>query len=179
MTDDKRYTRIRFNFDVVKVEFLEASHGGKLYLAGHEWGVTHLIKAANESDAHAEWLDNQPTVPEDELYEAYGFPTNELYDRFCELSKAGLDAAYAWVKWWNEDEQSPRNKCVHNVMNICTYPNRWQEIELNTSGITVPNDFPMLIEDYDYQPNFSGTGVVNIGQYHWMKFWKLCLSNRY
>ena len=161
MSEDKTYTRIRWNRDVVKVQFLDASTGDdKLYVVYNGFGCTHLIKARSFTDAWDEWLDNEPTIPERRVFEAYGFPTEELYDRFCdELSEVGLESAYAWVESFNanlNDEDS------------------WKKIELNTGRITVPDDYPKLIEGYELQPNSSGTGIVDVGHYTYMIELKVC-----
>lgn len=76
---------IVINGNVEQVEFIN-DYGdgltGILFLIGHEFGWTHLVNAECMTDAEDAWLDEQPTVPEDELWEAYGFKSREDYEAF-------------------------------------------------------------------------------------------------
>jgi hypothetical protein len=72
--DDKRYTRIRYGYDrtIVKVEFIDEGWDGcPLFIIGHEFGPTHLIRAKSFDIAWEAWVDSQAPVSEDDLWEAY------------------------------------------------------------------------------------------------------------
>lgn len=75
---------------------------------------TCIVSATSWDSAYEALIDELPTIPDSELYEAYGFET-----------QADFDAC--------------RNDDLH--------------------------DWPELIEGYQYQSNFTGTGIVNIGHY--------------
>jgi hypothetical protein len=65
MTDDKRYTRIRFRGSVVKVEFIdEGWDGHPLFVIGNEFGPTHLIRSQHLSSAYEAW-GHEPRLTED------------------------------------------------------------------------------------------------------------------
>lgn len=91
---------------------------GKLYLFGNEFGPTWVIRARSLETAYDIWLDEQPTVPKDELYLAYGFSSEKAFN---DLMKAHPE-----------------------------YP------------LSLP-------KGYEYQPNASGTGIVEVGYYEWFR----------
>jgi hypothetical protein len=94
--------------------------------------------------AEEAWLDEQETIPVEDLHEAY-----DAYDMLRdELTGRG-----------NEDTIQLRNFC-----------NRWAKtyFDIITSQDNAWDDLEMD-ESYDSQPNATGTGVVNVGHYHWIK----------
>lgn len=60
-------------------------YSDKYFMVYNEFGLTHLICAANVSDAWEEWLDNQPAIADEDLWMAYGFPSKKSYDLYCKL----------------------------------------------------------------------------------------------
>ena len=142
MSDDKCYTHIRFRGSVVKVEFIDEGWDGfPLFVIGHEFGPTHLIRANHLSSAYEVWVDEQPTVPVEDLWEAYGFNSEESYNEFCSLFNQGLKEE-AWVIAKNDG--------------------------IEGEGVSVPDDYPYVIEGYEQQSNSSGTGIVDVGHYVWV-----------
>ncbi len=133
-----------------EVEFIDdygISIPGKFFLAGHEFGPTHIIHACSEDSADEAWLDNQETIPESEVHEAYG-----AYDK---LRKRMIEKGYA-------DNYELRDFC-----------NRWCRFYFqaathngNDTGKWEEWD---LIEGYQYQGTFTGTGIVNVGVYSWIR----------
>lgn len=87
----------------------------RVWIAGHEFGPTHIILASSFESAWDEWLDAQPTIDEEEVPEAFGF--------------YGDDA--------------------HEALRHAECPN--------------------LVEGYEHQPNATGTGIVDVGLYAWMR----------
>lgn len=78
--------------------------GAKTFAIGREFGLEAIVTAQNVQDAIEAWLDEQPTIEEDEVEEAYnGDPENGELD-----------------------------------------------------------------EAYQYQANFTGTGIVNVGHNLWI-----------
>lgn len=98
---------------------------GKLFLIGHEFGPTHLVNAENMSDAEDAYLDDAETIPDEDMWEAYGFNSYAEYSLWNETPK--------------EDGEADRD----------------------------------LTDGYRWQPNFTGTGVVQVGIYYWIKRVKL------
>jgi hypothetical protein len=142
MSNDKRYTRIRFRGSVVKVEFIDEGWDGcPLFVIGHEFGPTHLIRAQHLSSAYEAWVDEQPTVSVEDLWEAFGFNSEESYKEFCLLFDQGMKEE-AWA--------------------IA------QADGIEGEGVSVPDDYPYVIEGYEQQSNSSGTGIVDVGHYVWV-----------
>jgi hypothetical protein len=144
MPDDKKYTCIRYGHSraIARVEFIdEGWNGCPLFLLGHEFGPTHLIRASSFDDAWEAWVDSQNTVAEDDLWEAYGFDSEDSYKAFNLLFGQDLKEQ-AWV--------------IAKADGI------------EGCGVTVPNDYPLLAEGYEYQSNASGTGIVEVGHYAWV-----------
>ena len=141
-----KFTRIRFYDRVEKVQFLDpGSPGDRLFVMGEQFGVTHLILAGCMEDAYDEWMDSQPTIPASELWQAHGFSSPETYQEFCRLFEM-QHKEEAWAIAKSEG--------------------------IEGGSVTVPEDFPALIEGFEYQPNFSGTGVVNVSEYLWIHLFK-------
>jgi hypothetical protein len=86
---------------------LSTSNNDTFFACGFEHGATHLIHARSFETAWETWVDELPTIPEEELIEAYG-------------AEAG------------------------------------------------GGDY-RLIDGYEMQSNFSGTGIVSMGHYAWMR----------
>jgi hypothetical protein len=142
MTDNKKYTLVKFRGERYKVEFLDPGWDGcPLFLFGHEFGPTHLIRADHYGSAWEEWLDEQPPIKKDDLWLAYGFNSEDSYKAFCLLFQMGLKEQ-AWAIAKSEG--------------------------IDGSGVSVPEDYPPIIEGYDYQPNATGTGIVDVGHYVWV-----------
>jgi len=70
---------INYREQLTQVELLGSGDltGEKLFVIGNEFGATHLVTAYDACSAWEEWLDEQPTIPDDEVREAYGFDTQE------------------------------------------------------------------------------------------------------
>ena len=150
MADDRQFTHIRLDDKTYMVQWLgepctkaERRYGGNLYVVGHEFGPTHLIGARHFEAAYEWYLDNLIPMASEYVYIAYDFPSMGSMDKFSALHRKDPAAAYAWVKA--------------------------EGIELNTDGITVPTDFPELIEGYEYQPNATGSGIVDVGVHVWFR----------
>lgn len=82
-----------------EVEFLDdvgdgVTEGGPLFLIGHEFGWTHLVRADNSEVAEDTWLDVQETVKEDDLYKAYGYRTQQEFEDRPEDDEGQLADGY-------------------------------------------------------------------------------------
>lgn len=156
------YTRVRFNNRIEKVQWLgdpvskdDRRYGYALYYVGNEYGLTHLIGARSDDLAYEYYVDSLRA--ETDLHSAYGFPNGKTFNQFTRLHKQDPDLAYAWVKKYNS--------VCRNWMSDRKATKRHTEIELNTDGITVPDDYPMLIEGYEMD---SGGDVKSPGYNVWM-----------
>lgn len=112
-----------------------------LYAIGHEFGVTDIYLVSCEQDAMDQWLDDQPTIPVDEIHEAYN-----AYDHLrAHLKNKG-----------HEDTQQLRNFC-----------NRYASVyfDIESQNHDVRYKAWDLDEAYQLQPNATGTGIVNVGHY--------------
>jgi hypothetical protein len=135
--------------DRYKVEFYDEAGGldGSLYLCGFEYGATHLICAYNESDAYSVWIDLLPTVPMDEIHEAYN-----AFDKLLEYMEA---------KGYENDIQL-RRFCSE----WCRY---YFQVATKDANSTDAWDDWELGEGYEYQSNSTDSGIVNVGHYEWMR----------
>jgi hypothetical protein len=132
------------------------SRNCEFFVAGHEFGPRCiiprcLIHADGFGAAHGAWIDEQPTIPEDELIEAYGIVDDD--ELLAEYEKANGPCPEYWRgeawKAWHDGYKAACRK-------------RLQEL-----GEDRDNP-PELIEGYEYQDNASGTGIVDVGHYSWM-----------
>lgn len=122
---------------------LSCGSNGEFFVIGHEFGASHLVHASGFDSAWEAWLDEQETIPEDKIAEAYG-----LHDEFREEYQKA-DPAPAW----------------HDRDAYTAWKARFDaacKAELSREGAEYE-----LIEGYEYQSNFTGTGIVNVGHYAW------------
>ncbi len=111
------------------------------FIAGHEFGYTHLILEDYLDSAWETFLDDSPTIDDSELPDAYG-----CFDKFVEhMEKLGHD-----------NTQQLREFCSRYEIDFFGI----KTDEMHTSG-----EYWELIEGYEYQPNYVGTGIVNVGHY--------------
>jgi hypothetical protein len=94
---------------------------GPIWLFGHEYGVTLVIRARSFETAWEIAIDEASTIDASEVAEAYGFDSQDE-----------LDAAVA---------------------------------KAEAEG----DDWPELVEGYEMQSNCSGTGIVDVGHYAWLR----------
>jgi len=69
-------------YDGHKVSFqdeygLSCGSNGEWFVAGEEYGAEVLIHARSYGDAWEAWIDERPTISEDEVPEAYGVDDSE------------------------------------------------------------------------------------------------------
>lgn len=124
----------------------EYGDGGDYFLFGFEFGPTLLVRAKNEHDACEVFLDELPPIPLDEIHEAYN-----AFDKLLEhmISKG------------HEYDNQLRCFC-----------NRWCRFYFQSdtkSGDETVWDRWELDESYRYQPNSTGTAIVHVGHYEWMR----------
>jgi len=112
---------------------------GPLWVFGEECGPEMLIRARSFADAWDIMLDESPPIPEDEIYEAYGF------DGWC-------DGGY---------------ERTQTVYSPATAKKRFERAIADAEA--GERDYPELLEGYEYQPNSSGTGIVSVSDYAWLR----------
>lgn len=125
---------------------------GQLYLAGMEYGAMHLIRATSWESAYEAWVDELPPVPDDEIHEAYGLNSAEE-----------LAAIVAVIEDSATDAQ---RRTVQAILDS----NRYMEWNGNKpESVDDVIEYPLPIEGYRYQSNATGTGIVNVGHYEWLR----------
>lgn len=121
-------------------------HNTQWILFGHEYGPTHLIRSWGESTAHEIWIDEQPTIENSEIPEAYN----------------AFDKLVAWLEERGHESTST----------LRHFANRWAslffDISVRNSGEddTFWDNWP-LDEAYQQQSNATGCGIVNVGHHEW------------
>lgn len=118
---------------------------GNLFVCGFEYGPSYLIAARSYEAAWEAWVDEMPTIPEDELIEAYG-PEGTPNGSFLDMAVKAYRPDVAPSKWdWTV---------------IRAHAKRMLD-EYTIHG----ERYPELIEGYEQQSNASGTGIVSMGHY--------------
>lgn len=116
----------------------------KWFVCGFEFGPTMLVRADSDSSAYEIWVDESPTIEAGDVHEAYG-----AFDRLLEAMEVlGHVNDYA-------------------LRDFCS---RWDEwyFEVSTRGPDAWDNWELL-EGYRMQSNSSGTGIVDMGHYEWMR----------
>lgn len=95
--------RISINGDETDVEFIHEAfdfYDCDKFLIGHAFGPTHLVTADNMGDAEEAYLDRADTIPEEDIWEAYGFDSVDAYlawnDREDPDDERELRDGYRW-----------------------------------------------------------------------------------
>lgn len=139
--------------DSTEVEFQDESglsgrNNDSFFVAGFNgWQV--LIHARSFEAAWEAWVDEMPTIPEDELIEAYGieddyretFEASDPCPKYCERE--------AWDAWYVRFKAACRARLA----------------ELEDKARDGAGEYPELIEGYEMQSSASGTGIVDMGHY--------------
>lgn len=145
----------------------DGSFHDQFFAYGHEFGTVLVIRTDDESTAYDIAIDESATISPDEVHEAYGFYLMQA--KSCFAPDNG-------EKWYicsdvknhgstvSEDILKCRGdrKCIGDAFDTredaIAYALQYiQENELD------------LIEGYQYQSNFTGTGIVNTGHYEWIR----------
>jgi hypothetical protein len=125
------------------------------FVCGHEFGATHIIHASSYSDAWDAWIDELPTIPEEELIEAYA-PSNESGSFLDEAIDAYPGRGEGR---WTDDDWATIKANAKRALDAMVEA---------ASGPQGTGDYPEIVEGYEMQSNCSGTGIVDVGHYAWM-----------
>lgn len=129
----------------------------RFFAAGFEFGA-HVIVCVESyrsgdgfSTAWEAWIDNSPTIPDEELIEAYspGNGKGSFLDEAIEAFRSTLH------RWTDEDWKVIRSD-ARKALDAAVE-------QAKTSG-----NYPDLVEGYEMQSNCTGTGIVSLGHYAWM-----------
>jgi hypothetical protein len=63
-----------------KVRYIEDDPCGEFFLFGEEFGPRVLVRASSLEAAYEEFINEEHTIPESEVCEAYGFRSQEEFD---------------------------------------------------------------------------------------------------
>lgn len=124
------------------------------FACGFEHSATHLIHARSFDAAWEAWVDELPTIPESELIEAYGI-VDDYRDEYEKIDPPPAWGSTEWGAWRARFAEA----CEKELQ-------RRGEVAEETGGEI---DYPQLIEGYEMQSNCSGTGIVDMGHYAWMR----------
>lgn len=170
---------------------------GKWFVFGFEYGPTALIRARTLGDAYEAFIDEQPTISEDDLYAAYGIidelkelpafewtPQDEQFERTNAISQALLDIWHSYTaNRLGNNLDTDEWYAVLSAYSFTIQPHfgssqktsydtilRHDEIEQLASYLASrPEHGWDLIEGYEYQSSASGTGIVSTGHYLWYR----------
>ena len=93
---------IRNNDDMLNDAFIQRSYGpqqlkvyddyfGDLFVYGHEFGPTMLIRAQSWESAYSIAIDESVSIDNSELFEAYGFDNKSDYDNQVDTDCSELE----------------------------------------------------------------------------------------
>jgi hypothetical protein len=133
---------------------LSCGSNAEFFLAGNEFGAEVLIHARSYEDAYEAWIDASETIPESEVPEAYGIDDCPEMGVWKETHPAPQYFSPAWSIWC-EEEQTEARRIL----------SQWDEDAREGKR----KDYPELIEGYQYQSNSSGTGIVSVPDYAWLR----------
>ena len=133
---------------------LSCGSNSQFFLAGQEFGATHLIHSSSYESAYEAWVDESLTISEEELTEAYGLPDSPEMEAWKETHPAPPYYQQEQWKAWCEALDLEEKRVFK----------QWGDDA--QAGL---RDHPDLIEGYEYQSNSSGTGIVDIGHYFWQR----------
>ena len=136
---------------------------GKVYAYSDQCGLRMVVRAYSDSDAIDVVYDSLPTVPPEELHEAYGF----YLMRNVEWHKP-KDTPCRWYVLSDHDEHgeivsAEVLKCIGDRQSIGSADTEEQARELALAYIQ-KHEID-LVEGYHYQSNASGTGIVSVDDY--------------
>lgn len=123
---------------------------GPLWIFGHEHGPTLIIRASSFETAWEIAIDESPTIDPSEVPEAYG--SFEYLREWC-------------PELWPEYFQVYRKEGEGKSMG----PQAVADIIFHRRADEFVDNPPDLLEGYEYQSNSSGTGIVNVGHYAWLR----------
>jgi hypothetical protein len=131
---------------------LSCGSNGEWFVAGQEFGPTVLIHARSFESAWEAWIDESPTIPESEVPEAYGVDDSEEMITWREAHPITTYCGPEYDTWsaaWLVEAERILGAWVDKARNE-------------------ERDYPELIEGYEMQSNFSGTGIVYVGDHSWV-----------
>lgn len=151
------------------IPYHEDDSDGKLYAFGHEFGIERIVCANGDCAAHEVYVDESRTIEEDEVHEAYGLYLMQAKSYFAP------DKGESWYVLMNTNFHDKGVMVSESVL-VCNgdrlttgqaFPAK--EEALTHAVEYIEENELELIEGYEYQSNFTGTGIVNVGHYQWMR----------
>ena len=139
---------------------------GSLWLYGHEYGPTFLIRANSMEDARSIAIDESKTIEYEDLPEAYGFYLMQA----CHWNVK--DSAARWYILSDHDEHgeivsAETLVCTGDRRSVGNYNTKLEAIEACLDYI-YDNEMG-VVEGYKHQSNSTDTGIVHVGQYEWVR----------
>ena len=127
--------------------------GEALYVYGKEYGASMIINANSWEAAYGIAIDESATIPEEEVFEAYG-SFEWLRESMPEL----------WPEYFQVYRKPGEGKSMgpQTVADIL-FAMHCEKL------LAEDEEYPELQEGYQYQSNASGTGIVETGYYEWLQ----------
>lgn len=150
-----------FHYKGSKVEFLNEagsfSDSSQFFVAGFEFGAHVLVHVESYrgdgfESAWGAWIDESETIPESELIEAYQVDGDTPEDMARkEIARAEENEGRDVPRYFSPEFNAHCQRVNARAVEILKSREDWE-----------------LVEGYEYQSNFKGTGIVNVGHYAWM-----------
>jgi hypothetical protein len=96
---------------------VDDSYNGQLWTYGQELGIIAVVRADSFESALEAVYDELPTVPADELFEAYGFDTDAAYQQaVADAGDNGIDLAEGYTYQANASGTGIVNHGYHEAL---------------------------------------------------------------
>lgn len=144
-------------------------NGSTFFAYGHEFGVSQIILCDSEQSAYDIAIDKSPTIEPDQVIEAYGFYLMQAC-RYNDQQAKKTAPFYVVSDHDNHGELTSESIlfCTGDRLTIGgAFDDKESAIEYALEYISENEVY--LIEGYQHQSNASGTGIVNVGHYEWLR----------
>lgn len=153
--------KYRITIDGHEVKFIDdyglsCGSNGEWFVAGHEFGPHVLVHASDFEGAWEAWIDESPTIPKEELIEAYspGGDKGSFFDEAIDAYRSA-SASFQYGRWTDEDWAKIKASAKSALDAMASA----------AGGPQGSDEYPEIVQGYELQSNASGTGIVDVGDY--------------
>ena len=141
--------------------------GSHVYTYGHEFGASILISADSMDSAYSIAIDESDTIDSDSIHEAYGFYLMQA----CPHGRGNSSADWYVCSDLDDHGVTTSADTLHCEGDRQTIGGAFRTEDDARQYV---NDYIQghelqLIEGYTHQSNFTGTGIVSVSDYEWLR----------
>lgn len=142
-------------------------YGDKYWVYGNEYGACFIIEASTEQGAYQIAIDESIVIDQSDVIEAYGLYLMQA----CKWNESNSDADWyicSDVDGHGETTSADILLCVDDRLTIGGAFPTSDNANNYALNYIAEHEFD-LIEGYQYQSNFTDTGIVNTGHSEWLR----------